>query len=161
MDRAPNGGTLWPLRCGPAWQLLHLAEASHILDRHFNSQHQFLGLACIHDCDGAIGRSGIRFSVGGKTSFRFRGLRERIVLWHLCRCSVGTSEVVSNLLERTLCCREADALQPAATDSLQAFERKSQVGSALGGDERVDLVDDYRIHGAQARRRVGRQQKVK
>ena len=45
-------------------------------------------------------------------------------------------------------------------DSLQPFERKGQVRAALGGHERVDLIDDHRIDAAQARRRVRGQQQV-
>ncbi len=54
-------------------------------------------------------------------------------------------EKACRLLERALRGRQADPLRRPIGDLLQAFERHRQVGAALGGGHRVDLVDDHRL----------------
>src|SRR5207245_1006575 len=56
------------------------------------------------------------------------------------------------LVERTLRRGEADALQPLGgsaphpPDFFQALERQREVRTALGWDDRVDLIDDDAFH---------------
>ncbi len=68
-----------------------------------------------------------------------------------CRRPVPAEEV-GHLLQRALRGRQADALRRAGRDRLQPLERQHQVGPALGGGHRVDLVDD---HGVDVDQRVG------
>ena len=62
--------------------------------------------------------------------------------------AVGTvaAQEVGDLLQRPLGGAEADALRRALGDCLQPLEAEHQVGAALGGGHRVDLVDDDRVH---------------
>ncbi len=61
------------------------------------------------------------------------------------------AEEPGDLLERALRGRQADPLRRAFGDLLEPFERERQVGAALGGGHRVDLVDD---HGLDADERL-------
>jgi hypothetical protein len=56
--------------------------------------------------------------------------------------------------------RQADALQWAPAEDLEALERQREVGAALGGHERVDLVDDHRVDRAEDVAGVRREQQV-
>ena len=66
------------------------------------------------------------------------------------------TEEVGDLLERALRGRQADPLRRAFGDLLEPFERQHQVGAALGGGQRVDLVDD---HGLDVDERVARRRR--
>ncbi len=62
------------------------------------------------------------------------------------------AEQARDLVERALRRREPDALErPRARrpQRLEPLEREEQVRAALGGDQRVDLVDDHRLHRGQ------------
>ena len=59
------------------------------------------------------------------------------------------AEEPRDLVERALRCRQTDALRRRVGDRLESFEREHQVRAALGGGERMDLVDDHRLHAAQ------------
>ena len=65
--------------------------------------------------------------------------------------SVGAepAEEARDLVERALRGREPDALRRAVRDRLEPFEREREVRAALGGRERVDLVDDHEPHRPQ------------
>jgi hypothetical protein len=57
----------------------------------------------------------------------------------------GARHEAPDLLERTLRRGEADALERAAHEPLQALERQREVRSALRAGDRVHLVDDHRL----------------
>ena len=58
-----------------------------------------------------------------------------------------------DLLERPLRGREADRAATARpAEVLEPLERERQVGAALGGGDRVDLVDDHRLDARRASR---------
>ena len=54
-----------------------------------------------------------------------------------------------HLFERPLRCREADALQRLLCQRLQPLQGQGKVRAALGGNQRVNLVDDDGVDGAQ------------
>ena len=62
---------------------------------------------------------------------------------------VEPTQEARDLVERALRRRQPDALRSAVRDLLEPFEREREVRAALGGRERVDLVDDHEAHRAQ------------
>ena len=75
-----------------------------------------------------------------------------------CRRGRRAAQEARDLVEVALRRRQADALQRLLDQALQPFERQRQVRAALGGHQRVDLVDDHRVHRSQPLARVRRQQ---
>ncbi len=59
------------------------------------------------------------------------------------------AEEGGDLLQRPLGGRQADALDVAADQMVEPLQREHQVGAALGGGDRVDLVDDHRLDARQ------------
>ena len=59
------------------------------------------------------------------------------------------AEEPGDLLQRALRGRQPDALRWPLAQRLEPLEREHQVGAALGGRERVDLVDDDGLDVAQ------------
>ena len=59
------------------------------------------------------------------------------------------AEEARDLVERALRRRQADALRRRVGDRVESFEREREVRAALGGRERVDLVDDHGLDAAQ------------
>jgi hypothetical protein len=53
---------------------------------------------------------------------------------------------VRHLFQRALSGGETDALHATLSDGFEPLQREGQVRAALGGDYRVDLIDDYRIY---------------
>ncbi len=101
----------------------HLAQLPHVLDRHDHLHLERLAHAGVDDGDRA----------------RLTG---RLV----------AAEEAGHLLQRTLGGRQADALRRPVRQFLQPFQRQHQVRAALGGGERVDLVDDHRLDVANVSR---------
>ena len=62
--------------------------------------------------------------------------------------------------ERPLRRRQADALRVGVGQVLEALEAQRQVGAALGGGHRVDLVDDHVLDAAQDLARLAGEQQV-
>ena len=69
--------------------------------------------------------------------------------------SFDSGEEARYFLQGALRGGEADALQAASAEVLQALQRERQMRAALGGDEGVDLIDDDGLHRAQGLARVG------
>ncbi len=74
------------------------------------------------------------------------------------RANLAAAEEARHLVQGARRGRQADALErrgAAGAEGLQALQREEQVGASLGGDQRVDLVDDHRLDGGEhgARRR--------
>ena len=65
---------------------------------------------------------------------------------------VVAAEEARDLVERALRRREPDALRRRVGDRFEPFEREHEVRAALGGRERVDLVDDHGLDAAQRSR---------
>ena len=64
--------------------------------------------------------------------------------------NVGTrSQETGHRFHWTHGCRQANALRGLRRELVEALEAECQVGSALGARERVDLVDDDGVDGAQ------------
>ena len=59
------------------------------------------------------------------------------------------AEEARDLVERALGGREPDALRRTMGDGFEPLEREREVRAALGGRERVDLVDDDELHRPQ------------
>ena len=62
--------------------------------------------------------------------------------------------------QRTLRRRQSNALQPMPTKLFQPLQRQRQMRAALGRNQRVDLIDDYRFDIAQRLARIRSQQEV-
>ncbi len=60
-----------------------------------------------------------------------------------------TDQEARDLLDRLLRGRQADAQRRRGAELRQALQRQRQMGAALVGGERVDLVDDHRARGRQ------------
>src|SRR2546428_67796 len=76
---------------------------------------------------------------------------------------IETAEETRDLVKRTLCRREADALQPRripAAQLLEPLEGQREVRAALRRDDGVDLVDDDALHRAERLAREARQDQV-
>src|SRR2546430_14469577 len=74
-----------------------------------------------------------------------------------------SAEDPGDLVKRTLCRREADALQPRripAAQLLEPLEGQREVRAALRRDDGVDLVDDDALHRAERLAREARQDQV-
>ena len=70
------------------------------------------------------------------------------------------AEEVRDFFEGTLGGGEADALEGALDERFEALQRQREVGAALGGHQRVDLVDDGGVDRAQNLAGVRRQEEV-
>jgi hypothetical protein len=66
-----------------------------------------------------------------------------------------------HLFQRPLCGGETDSLHFAFGNCLKPLERERQVGAPLGRHDGVDLIDDHRIHPAQARSGIRSKQQIK
>jgi hypothetical protein len=95
-----------------------LAKAGHVLDRDLDPEVEGLLHPRVHD--------------------RHRAGRPR-------PAAGAATEVASHLVEGTLGGGEAEALEGASRDLLEALEGQREVGAALGPDQRVDLVHDHRL----------------
>src|SRR5271154_4663063 len=54
-----------------------------------------------------------------------------------------------HLFERPLRCRGADPLQPPSGDGFEPLQAERKVRSPLGGNERMNLIDDDCFYAAQ------------
>ena len=162
------------LRCRAARDLDRPGKPGQVLDRHFDRQREPLRLARVDDGD----RAKLHARVAGVELAAQRAFRRRIVLAPpvgphrpgfprpaLGRHAAGAlpgrpAEKARDLVERPLRRRQADALDAAVRRAAEAFERQREVRAALGGDQRVDLVDDDRVDGAEHVARARGQQQV-
>ena len=76
------------------------------------------------------------------------------------RAGVGAAQEACDFFEGALSGREADTLRRPLASRRQAFEGNGQVGAALGGQERVDLVDDDGVNAFKRPAAVRREQEV-
>ena len=61
----------------------------------------------------------------------------------------GAAEEAGDFFERALRGGKADALDAAAGDFFEALERERKMRAALGGNERVNFVEDDGVDGAE------------
>ena len=88
-------------------------------------------------------------------------LRARVDDRHGPRARFGlAAEEPRDLVERALRGRQSDALRRRVGDRVEPLERERQVRAALGGRERVDLVDDHGLDAAQDLPRLRREHQV-
>ena len=66
-----------------------------------------------------------------------------------CDLAARAGDEPPDLLERSLCGREADALEGSRDDSLEPLQRERQVRAALRAGDRVHLVEDHRLDRAE------------
>jgi hypothetical protein len=112
------------------------AEVAHVVDRHDHLDVQRLGHPGVDDRDRAGAGGGHAGAV------------------------VEAAEVTGHDVERPLGGGQADALGRPFADVGQALERQRQVRAALGGHQRVDLVDDHGLDPAQRVAGLGREHEV-
>ena len=77
----------------------------------------------------------------------------------IATCAIAADEA-RDLLQRTLRGRERDALRIALAEIGQPLEREREVRAALGGGDRVHLVDDHRLDAGQHLARARREHQV-
>jgi hypothetical protein len=71
----------------------------------------------------------------------------------------SAAEELGHLLERSLCCGEADSLRLDLGQCRQSLETQREVRAALGGGDGVDLIDDQPAdRGQDLARRAGEEQ---
>jgi hypothetical protein len=70
----------------------------------------------------------------------------------------GAAEEAGRLLDRAHGGGEADPLRRAGQHGVEPLQRKREVGAALGGGDRVHLVDDHRLDAGKRLPRGGREQ---
>ena len=134
VDRRPDADPHLAAGHGPARLLLErqrLAEPAHVLDGDDHPEVEALTRSRVDDRDLAS-----RSDAGEEPPDRLEGPLRR---------------------------READSLErrgAGAAEVLEALERQRQVGSALRPRDRVDLVDDHRLHAAQRLAGGGGEQQV-
>jgi hypothetical protein len=142
VQRGPDRAPPRPRRRAARRKLLQFADAREVVDQHLHGELELLLHAGIDDRHLAR-QPPLRLAV------------ER-----------AAAEQPRHLVERARRRREADPLQRPPLDSgtlsrpqrLQPFQREEEVGAALGGDQRMDLVDDDRIDGPQRLPRPRREQ---
>jgi hypothetical protein len=127
VDRRPDGpaGGARGGRSADRLALDDPAEVTHVVDRHDHLDVERLGHPGVDD----------RHRAGAR-----------------CRRPVAVVEaaqVAGHDVERPLGGRQADALGRPLADVGQPLERQRQMRAALGGHQRVDLVDDHRLDPAQ------------
>ncbi|MGC1461808.1 MAG: hypothetical protein WA802_06375, partial [Terracidiphilus sp.] len=63
-----------------------------------------------------------------------------------CLRNLNAPEEAGYFFEGALGGGEADALQAASAEMLEALQREGEMGAAFGGAEGVDLIDDDGLH---------------
>ena len=95
----------------------HLANGAHVFHRHYHVDFQRLANAGVDDGDGPAAVIGL-----------------------------VPAEEVRNLLQRTLCSAEPNALRRPRGDGFETLEAEHQVRTPLRGCHGVNLVDDDGVH---------------
>lgn len=67
---------------------------------------------------------------------------------------------MGDFVERALGGGKADALEAAAREMFEAFQRKSEMRAAFGGSECVDFVEDDGFDGTEGFAGVGSEQEI-
>ena len=167
MNRIPDGDAARHLRGGPGGNLLHDVEVRHVLHRHLNAQAQLLGRAGVDDGDGPVARllrlRQVRLGFQRiKIGFvpRLRGdYGGGLACFHLC-----PAEKARHFFQRALRGREANALDglavAAAHQRFKPLQRERHMRAALGGHQRVNLINDDGIDRTQSFSRARSQHQV-
>ena len=108
-------------------ELVRRPELAQVLHRHDHLEIEVLASAGVDELDRAIGSA------------------------------VTTCDEAADLLQRALRRREADPLCRPVEQRVEALERESEVGAALGARDGVHLVDDHRVDRAQRLAGLGSQ----
>ena len=133
MDRRPDGGALHG-GDRAAWDIGRLAQAGHVLDGDLDGELECLlppSVEHLHRPLGAV--------------------------------IVEAAEEAGDLVERALRRRQSDPLQLRRVSSpqlLETLDRQGEMRSPLGGDDRVDLVDDHRFDSAETLASEAREHEV-
>src|SRR5271165_6746011 len=172
VDCVPDGDASRSLRGRAARNLLHGVEARHVFDGDFNAELEQLARAGVDDGDGPIAQSGLIRHVGGPGVLPclvlrcarwldFRSLGP-FVPWSLLFRSLylHSAEEAGYLFQWSLGGRKPDSLRRLLDQRLKPFERDGEMRAALGGDQRVDFIDDHRVDGAEYVCGLRGQQKV-
>ena len=129
MDRRPDRDAAVGPAHGARTELERIAEARHVLDRHFDGELERLPAARVDDAH-----------------------------WS-CAALAEPAEEARDLIERALRRGETDALEARETflpqrrsgEALEPLQREREMGAALRRHHRVDLVDDDRLDVLQGR----------
>jgi hypothetical protein len=174
VNGVPDGDALGRLRCRAAGNLFLLAEARHVFDGNFDAQLELLAGAGVDDGDGAIAKrgsaSGDVRGPGGLRDGCVRGSPSRIALHHPADSSgtgskpgyssgnlgifpgpcVSTPPRKRATSSRGRCVAERPMrCKTAFGQGFQALESERHVRAALGGHQRVNLIDDDGVYSAQ------------
>src|SRR4051794_18471008 len=126
MYRAPDRRTDWPLRRRPTRQWVQSVELGHVLERDFDAQLKPLLLTGIHNGD---------WTVADRTRVIFL-CRDRQ------RGNVHSAKEPGYFFQWTLCGGKPHALELASAETFEALHGKSEMRSALGRHQGMDLVND-------------------
>src|SRR5438093_1489516 len=131
MDRRPDARPSVRARRRTAADLKCLrTELRHVIDRHLDAELELLGVPGVDDLH------------------RTRAVR------------VEAAEETRDLVERSLCRGEPDALQRMTGELLEPLERQREMRAALRRHHRMDLVDDHGADASEALARGARQHEV-
>ncbi len=159
MDGAPDR---WPhraLRGGTAGDRVDAIEPGHIFHGHFDAQIKTLGLAGIHNRDGAIDGSDRRVELFGCVELFYGvGSGRRGLLWLR---ELRSAKEPGHFFQRPLGGGQADALQFAPSKAFQPLNGQGKMRAAFGRYQGVNFVNDDRFDGAQGIARIGGEQEVK
>ena len=173
VDRRPDRGA----RAGPCAggaardRRLGRAEPRHVLDRHLDPQLRALLLGGVDDGDGpevawspsrrrpnSSWSSASTSSSGARRRPSCARLASRLRRAGACLAPPrkrATSSSGRCVADRPIRC---SGRRRVPAQRLEPLERQRQVRAALAGDQRVDLVDDHRVHRRQPLARVRGQQ---
>jgi hypothetical protein len=144
MNRRPDRGVLGVLTLRTS-----STQGLHVLDRHLDAERQGLLLSSVDDGDGTVvDGASMRLELGVYLSGRWPVVGGRLLPNPGLRplsSDLCPAEESRDLIERSLCGREADSLGRLRAQGPEPLDRQHQVGAALGGDEGVNLVDDDRL----------------
>ncbi len=161
VDRRPDGGARVADRRRTARDIVGSCQPGHVLDRDLDPEVERLPLASVDDDDRAIanGASVRRELVANLALNVARGGMPTLIpapgggragpLPTIGRRPLDTAEKPRDFVERPLGRRQADTLRRTFAQRGETFDRHGEVRAALGRDERVNLVDDDRVDGAQ------------
>jgi hypothetical protein len=158
-----------PCEAGPLGTFFPLPEARHVFDRNLDGQLELLLFRGVDDGDGPVVLSRAASGFDEFVVEAFFTARASMALRSSLRGGSGAlsplpnaAEEARDLVEWTLCGREADPLQRPflASDRFEPLQREREMCPALGRHERVDFVHDQGVHRSQGVPRVRGQEQV-
>jgi hypothetical protein len=160
MNGGPDGGPSGGLGSGAAGKRIDLVEAGHVFDGNFDAEIETLRFAGVDDGDGAIDGSddgGFEFDEGLVLYGDWGRCVSRVYCFggYLCLLlplrerRFGAAEKTGDFFEWALGGGKTDALKAASSEMLEAFQGKSEMRAAFGGNDGVNFVDDNGLDEAE------------